>query len=375
MVRKVTCLAICLTGIILGCEKKAPEPAPAPPVVKRPVAAPAGMAPVGESRSVFIAQTPLTVGQYVTYLKGTGQAIPSMHEGVEPESPRAGEPVMGLSRAEAARCATWHLRRLPTPQEWQEAAEVVGPRPYPWLDDGAATAAEAEIFLVRDWAAGSEAAARAREAKEGLRKGVLAEHAESLDQLRRKLQQMIESRYAFQSEQWKQLKPAFFSLLEKEKKLAELAARRESRAEVVEVLGRLAIEKGKLAATLKTADLTPEEEDAARDAYESKLAEVRAKTQEVREELRQSVQAQQQEVLDLTRLIEEQGTAEAAVGLQEAEAALEEGAAAPKDAAEAARMAAALEEAMGGLQGAIPAFEGMPSLEQIDERAGMLDQQ
>jgi uncharacterized phage infection (PIP) family protein YhgE len=293
---------------------------------------------------------------------------------VEPDSADAAQAITGLSRKEAGRCATWHLRRLPTAEEWRQAAAVVQPRPYPWLDDGAPAAAEAEIFLVQDWSTGTDSEVAARKAKEELTETILKEGVDKVERLRQQLSDMIARRKRRQEDQWKQLKPRFFQLLETEKKVAELQARKESRAEALEILTRFAVKKGKLAAALKTTEVTPEDAEKAAEGYENELAQARGKLQEVREALQTSTQEQQEEVLELTRMFEQDGAVEAGRGVEEAEAVLQQVPDVVEGATQAALLAETLQAAVLQLGEVSPAFEGVPSLEETDSRTAALDE-
>jgi hypothetical protein len=294
---------------------------------------------------------------------------------VEPDSAAAEQAVTGLSRKEAGRCATWHLKRLPTTEEWQQAAAVVQPRSYPWLEDGAPAAAEAEIFLVQDWSAGTDGEAAARKAKEGLAETILKEGIENVERLRQELSDMIARRKRRQEDQWKQFKPRFFQLLESEKKLAELQARKEGRAEALEILTRFAVKKGRLAAALATTEVTPEDAEKAAKGYEDELAQARSTLQGVRETLQTSTQEQQEEVLELTRMFEQDGAVEAGRGVEDAEAVLQQAPETVEDATQAALQAETLQAAVLQLGEVSPAFEGVPSLEETESRAAALDEQ
>jgi hypothetical protein len=333
------------------------------------------MVPVAEGASVFISRQPLTVGQYLVYLEGTKQPVPDRYEGIKLRSAAAGKPVAGLSRKESERCATWHLKRLPTADEWQRAAATVGPRPYPWADDGTPVAAEAEVLLMQDWTAGSAAEKTAREAKNALPESILQERVREAAELRRQLEEMVARRKARREGQWKQLKPRFFALLEKEKRVVELQTSREGRADELAILTDLAMAKGGLAARLKTADVTAEETERETQKYADRLAEVRSTVQEKREGLQKGAQALQEQVLELTTAFENEGAAEAGRGLDEAEAVLKQTADAVKDATEAAARTDTLREAIRQLSAGAPAFEGVPSLEEIESRATALDEQ
>lgn len=368
MIRRAIPVAACLALVLLGCEKKEPEAQP--PV--RPVApaakAPPGMVAVRPGAEVFISEQPFSVAQYVAYLKGTTQPVPAEYEGR-----LADEPASGLPRSEAERCATWHLMRLPTFEEWQQASAVVGARPYPWADDGSAVAAGAEAFLVQDWPPGSPGEEAARAARQELADRILADARADVAELRDRLEGMIEPRRAVGRELWQQIKPVFFSLLDRQKGLAEATARREGRAEVIEILNRLVLAKGKLAAAVKAAELEDTTAEDALQAYTDQLAQVRAKLQQVRDGLQKATAASQEQVVALTRAFEEMGTAEAAGRLEEAEAALAESAVQVDAVTQAEALKASLQSAVARLAEAGPAFENLPSVEDMNQRIAALD--
>lgn len=186
---------------------------------------------------------------------------------------------------------------------------------------------------------------------------------------------MIARRKRRQEDQWKQFKPRFFQLLESEKKLAELQARKEGRAEALEILTRFAVKKGRLAAALATTEVTPEDAEKAAKGYEDELAQARSTLQGVRETLQTSTQEQQEEVLELTRMFEQDGAVEASRGVEDAEAVLQQAPETVEDATQAALQAETLQAAVLQLGEVSPAFEGVPSLEETESRAAALDEQ
>lgn len=367
---RVTPIAICLVLLVLGCEKKEAEKEAAPLLVRRGVALPAAMVPIREGVPVFITKKPVTVGEYGGYLQGTGQAMPERWRGLQP-----GAPVAGLTRKEAGRYAVWALKRLPTAQEWRQAAAVVGSRPYPWPEGAAPGAAGGDVFLVQDWPAGSDQELKARQAKAALPETILAEHKDEIAELRAQLQQATERHRTSREEQWKQLKPGFFALLEKQKELAGLRARQRAMADVLEILSEMAADKARLAVRLKTADLGPEAADAEVEAYEQKLADVRAKVQEVRQKLQQTTKELQDELVALTRRFEMVGATEVAAGLAAADVAVEADSTPPENIEQAARLAKELESALRLAGERRPAFEDFPGMDDIEGRMAQLDKQ
>ncbi len=373
MLRKTIPIAVLLAALALGCEKKEPEAAPVR-VVGPPRTAPAGMQQIQEGKDVFISRQPATVGQYVDYLSQTNQPLPQRWQDLAPDDPAAQQPVTGLTREEARRMAVWHMKRLPTPEEWEQAA-AVGARPYPWAPDGAPVHQQAELFLVQDWlpaGPGQAEAARARgELVEQIRRGAAAR----VERLRAELQELVERQQARRGDLWEQIKPAFFSLLDKEKQLARLSARREGHQDVKRILTEIALAKGRLAAALKVEELSAEEADRRAAAYRQQLSAARAKVQEVREELQSETARLQDEVLALTRAFEEAGTAQATGLADQAEALLAETAETPETAAATTSAAERLEEMVARIRRGGPAFGAMPDLQEIEARAGEVERQ
>jgi uncharacterized protein YukE len=377
MFRKATVGVLCAASVSMGllgfgCEKKKPEVQPNVRVVAPTGKPPAGMAAVPGESGAFISEKPLSVGQYVAYLDGTAQPVPEQWQGLEPAGPAAQRPMTGLSRREAESCATWELKRLPTPDEWQKASGVVGQRPYPWNEDGSPVAAEAEMFLVQDWRSGSDQEMQARQAKAVLPGAILSEHAAQVEALRGQLQGLVEQLRVRQEQQWTQMKPAFFALLEKEKKAAELRALRDGRAEQAAALELLAAEKGRLAAAYKADQMAA---DQAAQQYTEKLAEVRDTVPQVRKALQDSTAALQEQVVEATKALDQVGSAAAPGALAEAEAALKAPAGPVETMAQALERKAVLQAAVKKLQEQTSPFARIPTADAMAKRTAELDQE
>ncbi len=372
MSRRVIFIGICFAFLILGCEKKEPQEERAPAVTRSAFEVPEGMAALRQGLAVYIATKPATVGQYVAYLRATGQAVPDPWQAIQPGAAGANTPVTGLTRTEAGWHATWALKRLPTEDEWKLAASVVGSRPYPWPQGATAGTRGGEIFLVQDWAPGSDRERKARAAREGLPGTILAECTAEINAVRARLQEALARQTARREDLWRQTKPGFFTMLEKQKKVAELLAKREALADVRAVLTRVAREKARLAVKLQTADLSAEAADAEVESYRQILADARTKAQEVRQALQETTRASQDEVVALTRRFEAVAAGEGAA----VTAAIPEGASSPpRNIEQATSLKHQLESALQQAQAAGPPFGGALDADDIKARTAQLDEQ
>lgn len=363
MLRKSLPLVVCLFALSAGCEKKEPE-AGQVPVVRQPPAAraPAGMTTIREAPPLFMTNTPVTVREYVDYLRATGQPVPDRLLEAASSVVRAGEPVTGLSRSEAERYATWAMKRLPTREEWQMAQQVVGPTPYPWTGEEGAVAAR--LYLVQDWLPGSEGEAAAREAKASIAQTILEAQVAELKQLQEQLAVLAEQQKAHSEAAWKEFKPAFFELVETRKKLSELQARDEARRRVLEILRHVAQTKGRLAAQLALPEEDTSTEEAARH-YEEQLAQWRTEAQQARQTLEERARELQQQVIDLTRQFDQVGPTAVDARYQGAQALLEQTAGERESLEEVRRLSRELEAAIQSRQREGAALSDLPTVESI----------
>jgi len=376
MLREAICISICACTLLAGCEKKKPEESKPERVVRvgQQTRAPTGMTPIREEASVFISENPVTVGEYVDYLRATDQVVPARWLGVEPGTPGAGAPVTGLSRQQAEFYAIYEMKRLPTRTEWKVAGAVVGDRPYPW-PDGEAAPPDATLFLIRDWTAGSQGEQEARERARELPQMILTSQQEELVQLRAQVEQLIQKHEAQQTQIWQELKPAFFALLDKQKELAQHVAEQQRRLETLEVTEKLFKEKGQLAARLTTEELSPQQQDKAVQDYNALLADTLDKTQKLEASLEQDIKDVQERVMELTRRFEQEGRSRLSAVSEQARQLLaqsEQGAASIR---EALMQKARLQELKGKLEAARPLLEDMPSVAAVKRRTAEVEQQ
>jgi hypothetical protein len=80
-------------------------------------------------------RTPVTNAQYAEFLRATGETPPAHWLGGRPPAQLFDHPVVGVSREQAARYASFHGKRLPTALEWEAAARGLEGRKFPWGDE------------------------------------------------------------------------------------------------------------------------------------------------------------------------------------------------------------------------------------------------
>jgi hypothetical protein len=79
-------------------------------------------------------RAPVTNAQYAEFLQATGETPPAHWLGGRPPANKPSHPVVGISRAQAARYAEFRGKRLPTALEWEAAVQGTDGRRFPWGD-------------------------------------------------------------------------------------------------------------------------------------------------------------------------------------------------------------------------------------------------
>jgi hypothetical protein len=371
MLRNALVLAVCCLVFAVGCEKK--EGQQAPPRSKGSAAkAPAGMVVLGEKPLVFLTKSPVTVAQYVQYLRESGQPVPEGMRAVALGGPGGDQPVSGLTHQEAQRYATWNLMRLPTQQEWAMASLYVAPTPYAWAGPDENTPVVAPVYLVQDWLPGSAGEQKATAAKQALAQELEKARAAGFEQARKALADLVAAQKAAAQQRWDQFKPAFFGLVDKQKQLAELNGQKSARQDVLKILQNVATEKGKLAAKLK---LGEGDAQAATKTYTDQLAQWRTEVQATRQTLEDRTKALQQQVVEQTGAFDDLGTKSITDRFAEAEALLQQSAQAPAQPKDAAALQAKLVDAAQKLQDAPALFESLPDPASLSQQAAKVQEQ
>lgn len=373
MVRKALCAALCLAAALAGCGKGDNESDAQNRrvrVIQAEARPPAGMVPISAGASAFIDTEPVTVFEYVGYLKGTSQPVPLRWEGIAADTPGADQAMTGLTLEEASRCATWYMKRVPTLDEWKKAVRAVGAQPYPWTAEGEPVAGGAPILLVRDWLPGTSSENRARDASRQLAQKILDDARADVQALRARLTEAAQDQKVRREDAWKRAKPAVFQVLERERRLAEAAALREGRKMELQVLNKIARQKGQMAIDVTQNKISPDEAAA---LYKKDLAEHRDALRKAREDLDTGIAVTQEEVRKLTKQFEDAGAAVVEGGITEAEAALAETDVEVADMAQAVGVLEKLNAALADLQASEGRFrQAMPDVDELARQEAAL---
>ncbi len=367
MLRRSVMVVLCTVLIAVGCERKEPQ---ASEGGDRPPAASARvqMVRLEKGSSVYMAQRPVTIGQYIEYLTDTGQRTPERWAAVDPGTREAELPVTGLTRDEAGLFVAWAGMRVPTPEEWQKASQVVEGRPYPWDEDGKPEAGSV-VFLIEDQSPGGAAAAA--EARRRFPVLLLGRYRARTDELRTQLRRALAAEEARRQEHWSAVKPALFAVLDAVKEHREAQVRVERMPEAAEALKRVALEKAQLA-RLKTEELPPDEARQVVDRYDRYLAETFDTIEAVGRTLVEGLTANQDRANELTRQFEERGASQLGPLPEAVRQVLSSSVATPVTAAETVALNDALAAALEALAGLEPGFPGTPGPEELRAQAGRI---
>jgi len=369
MLRVVACYCICLLSLALGCEKKEPPQEPLGSQSPAQHKAPKGYIAIGDIKPVYFSTEAVTVGDYVEYLRQSAQPVPKQWQGLKAGAPGWDLALTGLTRAEAETYAIWAMRRLPTPQEWEQAVETVGTRPYPWRD-GEPAEPGARLYLVSEWKPGAECeeSRNAARLKEALPAALLAEHRSEVDQLRTKLQESLQDIQERRAKIWRDLKPAYFELLDKQKEVTQQVARSQQWVNALQILDKIGEAKGRMAAKLATWDLTPEQAQKLVEQYSQQLSQTVEKVQSTRKDLEEKTKQLQEEVVALTKEFERSGARKLAASPEKFQQTLDQTSEKAKSIEEALARKADLNAALEKVKSLAPTLEGIPSREEIRQQ-------
>jgi len=81
----------------------------------------------------YVDSTPVTNAEYQRFVRETGYRPPRYAD--DPQRNRPGQPVVGVSYADAQQYAKWAGKELPTEEQWEKAARGTDGRPFPWGND------------------------------------------------------------------------------------------------------------------------------------------------------------------------------------------------------------------------------------------------
>ncbi len=281
-------------------------------------------------------------------------------------------PVTGLTRKEAENYATWDLKRLPTSQEWTVASRIVGNTPYPWAVQDENLPVAASVYLVQDWLPGSAIEKQAEARKAALVTTLATARAAGFDGARKGLDDLVTAQKTAAQQRWDQFKKPFFSLVDKQKQLAQATAQKNAQQEIAQVLQKAYDAKFRLASLIALGEGNAQ---AAAKTYTDDLAQWRTDAQSARQTLEDRTKELQAQVRQQTDAFDQLGPKAIADRFAEADALLTESAQAPADPKEAAALQSKLVAMTQKLQDAEPLFESLPDADSLNAEAAKVQQQ
>lgn len=360
-------LVVCVAVVAVGCRKKPEEPAGG--ATTSTVTAPAGMKAIPGVAGAYIDETPVTVGQYLSFLDETGQSIPD-----ELASAQAVAPIIGLSIEQAQEYATWRLRRLPTAAEWAQVSDTMGSEPYPWAGDPPRRMANSRLFLVLDYEAGSPGQASAEVAKQRLSSKFLARYRDVVAEARKEAEILVATSSKHVTDVWANTRPQVLGRLE-EKKQASIEVARAATLDPLLVDVESMVQHKYEAVRLKVTGTAQQEIDEAIEAYENFLAGQREKAQAAIKALQESNKSLQDRKMGLTRRLDQ--AEEVVIASLEAAVAdpLDRLSMTAADLSAASRLRELKDEAQSAVQAAsdqiVGAIERLPSEVKVPDQAGV----
>ncbi len=230
----------------------------------------------------------------------------------------------------------------------------------------------APVYLVQDWLPGSAAEQKATAAKQALSDELEKERAAGFEQAHKALADLVGQQKADAQQRWDQFKKPFFSLVDKQKQLADLKARGPALQQVVQILQKAADAKYKLASVIAIGE---GDVQAAAKQYTDDLAQWRTEVQNARQTLEDRTRDLQAQVLKQTDAFDQVGPKAISDRFAEADALLQQSAQAPEQPKDAAALQTKLVDARQKLQDAEPLFDSLPDPDALNKQAADLQEQ
>lgn len=274
---KLCILVMCALILAAGCRKKEEEPETekkGQTQTTQQEQAPDGFARIADG--LFMTRRPPRIEEYVNFLRVTGEPMPDW---VDSPEVNYQDPITGLPRERTEAFATWKLLDVPTEQQWDNAADIVGDTPYPW---GADATASTPIYLVRDWHENSAGHDAAVSEKQELLNEITSTRRSEVEMGRKMLNNIVDARTDEIQKQWQQLKTALSDLIEKRKENARQMAKARGQKTVLSFLERVGEEKKKVIHAKIKKDATPEDIQQAKENYEQFLEKQRNDLKELK---------------------------------------------------------------------------------------------